>query len=150
MRDTRCRMEPPPSCKERGSDCEWPGRERSIGKLHRHQILLFSPLTVSFHVSICLTETRVSVAKRVDIRQWAVLGAERRLEEIAEETAAIRRAFPELRGRAGRSTNSDGSAERAPRKRRRKMSAEARKRISDAQKARWAKQRAGEGGTKKK
>jgi hypothetical protein len=95
------------------------------------------------------------VAKRVDIRKWAVLGAERRLSEIAEETAAIRRAFPELRrsGRAGRrpSADEDSAQPATPKRRRRRtMSAEARKRISEAQKARWAKQRAGEGGTKKK
>ena len=33
------------------------------------------------------------------LRQWAVRGAEQRLQEIAAEAAAIYQAFPELRGR---------------------------------------------------
>ena len=35
------------------------------------------------------------------LRQWAVRGAEQRLQEIATEAAAIYQAFPELRDRAG-------------------------------------------------
>ena len=124
------------------------GRQRESAS--GYAILPFSPLRLFFPVSIRLTETRVSVAKRVDLRRWALVGAEQRLVQIADETAAIHRAFPELRGRAKRSSSTD-SSDSPPRKhrRRRKMSAEARKRISDAQKARWAKQRAS-GGTKKR
>jgi hypothetical protein len=99
------------------------------------------------------------VAKRQkeNLRRYAVVGAEQRLLELAEEAAGIFAIFPELRapgrgfmagGRAGRAGQSAGTAAR-PRRRRRKMSAEARKRISDAQKARWARQRAA-GGSKKK
>jgi hypothetical protein len=90
-----------------------------------------------------------------------VVGAEQRLLELAEEAAAIFAIFPELRapGRgfmakpAGRSSEpADGDAVAAPTKkrRRRKMSADARRRISEAQKARWAKQKAAGGATKKK
>jgi hypothetical protein len=94
----------------------------------------------------------VIVAKRaaIDVRQWAIIGAEQRLLQIAEEAAAIHRAFPELRRRGGRigigripASPSAGGGEDTgqPRRRRRRLSAAARKRISDAQKKRWAKQR---------
>jgi hypothetical protein len=95
------------------------------------------------------------MAKRVtnDFRRYAVVGAEQRLSELATEAAQIFAAFPELRAagrgfaalrrRGSRSQPGTASAGQAPAKRRRrKMSAAARKRISDAQKARWAKQRA--------
>ena len=39
---------------------------------------------------------------RAQLRQWAVRGAEQRLQEIALEAAEIHRAFPELRGRGVR------------------------------------------------
>jgi hypothetical protein len=85
-----------------------------------------------------------------DLRRYAVLGAEQRLLTLAEEAEQIYRAFPELRKRGGRPGRRSSSAaearESSPtgrkgRRRRRRMSAEARKRISDAQKARWARQR---------
>lgn len=99
-----------------------------------------------------------------DIRRWALVGAEQRLLELATEAAAIHRAFPELRGRARFSQRGAGQGPAAStqaagggngRRRRRGLSAEGRKRISDAQKARWAKQRAlkgaaGEGARKRK
>lgn len=74
-----------------------------------------------------------------DLRRYAVLGAEQRLLTLAQEAEAIYRAFPELR----RSSTTRESAPRRRRARRgrRALSAEARKRISDAQKARWARQR---------
>ena len=98
------------------------------------------------------------VAKKTDgeLRRYAVVGAEHRLLEIAEEAGRIFQAFPELRERGrgldavrGASSASAAPAPRGGGRRRRKMSAEARKRISDAQKARWAKQKSG-GGTKKR
>ena len=86
-----------------------------------------------------------------DLRRYAVLGAEQRLLTLAEEAEQIYRAFPELRkrgsgrGPARSASRADAQAPapqgRKGRRRRRKMSAEARKRISDAQKARWARQR---------
>jgi hypothetical protein len=82
------------------------------------------------------------------MRQWALRGAEARLLEIANEAAAIHRTFPELRGRRnGASSTGANGAETTSKGRgrprgRRTMSADARRRISEAQKARWAKQRA--------
>ena len=98
-----------------------------------------------------------------DIRTWARRGAEQRLLEIASEAEAIYRAFPELRnrqrgagapGRRGRRPASEqmatgvgqAAAKTAGAKRRRKrrgtLSADARKRIADAQRKRWAAWRA--------
>lgn len=88
-----------------------------------------------------------------DLRRWAVLGAEQRLRHISEEAARILRVFPELLGRGfagkgGWGAHVPGFGEKSPRKRgrrksrRRTMSAEGRKRISEAQKARWAKLKA--------
>jgi hypothetical protein len=84
--------------------------------------------------------------KRQDMRRYALAGAEQRLLELGVEAAHIFRTFPELRsrGRGFDAIGEPGSGEksgRTPRRRRRTMSAEARKRISDAQKARWAKHR---------
>ena len=93
-----------------------------------------------------------------NLRRYAVVGAEQRLLELAEEAAGIFAMFPELRapgrgfiatGQGGRRGPAAGSAPAPRRRRRRKMSADARKRISDAQKARWARQKAA-GGSKKK
>jgi hypothetical protein len=114
-----------------------------------------------------------------ELRRFAVMGAEQRLLQISAEAKAIYRTFPEVR-RRGRgmapvgdggytsSPSSGGAADipspfgdgaRAPRKgrglgrpgKRRTMSADARRRISEAQKARWAKQRAEKsGGGKRK
>jgi len=95
----------------------------------------------------------VTLAKQQnEWRRYALVGAEQRLLEIAEEAAKIFRVFPELRARGRGFTALRGgapAAEQAGRpgrkrgRRRRTMSAEARKRISDAQKARWAKYRSG-------
>lgn len=73
-----------------------------------------------------------------DIRNWARIGASARLTELRREEQSIVKQFPELR--AGRQV-----ATRTPR--RRKLSAAARKAISEAQKKRWAAQRA-DGGAK--
>ena len=93
-----------------------------------------------------------------ELRRYAVVGAEQRLLELAEEAAHIFAMFPELRapGRGFMATSGVRAAEHADvapsparKRRRRTMSAEARKRISEAQKARWAKQKRG-GASKKK
>ena len=99
-----------------------------------------------------LTHVEWFVAKRAmgDLRGYAIVGAAQRLSDISQEAANILRVFPELRGRAGAAgaraaqTESAGSAapSRKGRRRRPKISAAGRKRISDAQKARWAKLRA--------
>lgn len=82
----------------------------------------------------------------MDIREYARIGAEARLTQLQKEERDIYAQFPGLRnGRAAASMP-------APRQRR-KMSAAARKKISDAQKKRWAAQRAtatATVGTKKK
>lgn len=77
-----------------------------------------------------------------EFRRYAVIGAEQRLLQIAQEAAVIFAAFPELRDRGfmERSKSRNVAQAVVPRKRRR-MSAEARRRISEAQKARWAKRR---------
>jgi len=77
-----------------------------------------------------------------ELRRYAVVGAEQRLLQIAEEAAVIFAAFPELRDRGFMERSKSGRVAQAavPRKRRR-MSVEARRRISEAQKARWAKRR---------
>lgn len=74
----------------------------------------------------------------VDMKALAAVGAEQRLLELAEERKAILAAFPQLRAGQAASTSADG----AGRRRKRRMSAAARRRISQAQKARWAKQKA--------
>jgi hypothetical protein len=83
-----------------------------------------------------------------DLRAWAVKGAEQRLVEIAAEAKAIVSAFPELRKRGGFKAPPSGQESastpaEAPTlvRQRRKMSAEARKRIGDAQRKRWAAKR---------
>jgi hypothetical protein len=79
-----------------------------------------------------------------DLRKYARAGAEVRLKEIEAERERIFSAFPELRsGAASQRRGRPAGGSGAPRKRRR-MSAEARKRISDAQKRRWAAHRAKE------
>jgi hypothetical protein len=96
------------------------------------------------------------------LRAYAVIGAEQRLLQIAEEARAIFKVFPELRGpNRGFGARSDGESpfpwerqaaegggfvgngrRRRRNGRRRRMSVAARKRISEAQKARWAKLKA--------
>ena len=90
-----------------------------------------------------------------ELRHYAVLGAEQELLKIAEQARTIFRAFPELRarGRGFAFSGDEGhlpspfdgsrqSAAKPTRRRRRTMSAAARRKISQAQKRRWAKQRA--------
>jgi hypothetical protein len=82
-----------------------------------------------------------------DIRRYAAVGAEARLQQLQAEIERIRRAFPEL----GKGTHtaaapqSSAAGAQVPR-RKRTMSVEARERIGAAQRARWARQKAA-GGT---
>ena len=73
---------------------------------------------------------------REELNRLARLGARARLEELRREEAAIRRAFPDL---------VRGSAAARPRRRRGKMSASARKAVSDRMKKYWARRRKAEG-----
>ena len=93
----------------------------------------------------------MATKQTVEILKWARLGAASRLREIDEERASILKAFPGLtsgsRSASGTKAAGVGSGHvSAPVvRKRRKMSAEARKPISDAQKKRWAAQKAGKG-----
>jgi hypothetical protein len=92
------------------------------------------------------------------ILDMARKGAEHKYEELKGEIAALLRNLPHLTGRKGGQVFRVGAAasktgkavmalvsgQEAPRKRRR-MSAKARKAISTAQKARWAKSKAAKG-----
>ena len=82
------------------------------------------------------------------LRRLARLGAVARLEQLREEEAAIRSEFPDLFGRGGPKR---GAAEvPAPatgkRRRRRKMSADARKAASERMLKYWAERRKAKAG----
>jgi hypothetical protein len=64
-------------------------------------------------------------------RQWARLGAQARLAEIEQERAAILAEFPDLKS---------GTQDR-PDPPRRRLSAAARKKLSDGMRRYWAKQK---------
>ena len=83
------------------------------------------------------------------LRQWAVRGAEQRLQEIAAEAAAIHQAFPELRDRGDRraSTATAATAEKGRRRGRSNMSAAQRKAVSERMRKYWAARREGAGAT---
>ena len=85
---------------------------------------------------------------RAQLRQWAVRGAEQRLQEIASEAAAIYQAFPELRERAKRrvATAMVVTAARARRRGRANMSAAQRKAVSERMRKYWAARRESTGG----
>ena len=75
---------------------------------------------------------------RNDLKHLARLGAKARLEELRQEEAAIRRAFPDLFSKAAAATTSPSSRGR---RRRSRMSAAARKAVSDRMKKYWAERR---------
>ena len=81
---------------------------------------------------------------QADLRRFALAGAEKRLDELKAETEQIFRMFPQLRGGRRRAAANPGPADEGASRgrRRRRISAEGRRRISEAQKARWARQRA--------
>ncbi len=86
------------------------------------------------------------------ILELARRGAQQRYAELQTELAALVRQFPDLRAsarammRRGRRAFAAAATELQPRKRR-KMSAAARAKIAAAQRARWAKHRAANGGS---
>jgi len=80
------------------------------------------------------------------ILELARRGAEHRYAELKAEIAALVKQFPHLRS-SGQGTRIDVSSELAamidrPRRKRRRLSAAARRKISLAQKRRWAKEKA--------
>ena len=76
------------------------------------------------------------------LRRFARLGAMARLEQLRQEEAAIRAEFPELFGRGRRPEASAGAARG---KRRRNMSAAARRAVSERMKKYWADRRKAKG-----
>jgi hypothetical protein len=76
---------------------------------------------------------------RSELQRLARLGAKARLEELRQEEAAIRRAFPDLFGRRQAAASGGG------RRRRRGMSAAARKAVSERMKKYWAARRKSKG-----
>jgi hypothetical protein len=80
----------------------------------------------------------VADLNRNDLKHLARLGAKARLEELRQEEAAIRRAFPDLFSKAAAA--SAGTSGRG-RRRRSRMSAAARKAVSDRMKKYWAERR---------
>ena len=87
----------------------------------------------------CVTEETLA---SIDLREYARRGAAARLEELDRERQMILTEFPELRSGkvtgSGRTKAGKAAADVKKPRRRRHMSADARKRISDAQKRRWA------------
>lgn len=78
------------------------------------------------------------------LRRLARLGAVARLEQLRQEESAIRAEFPELfgRGRQRQRSNATASAASPARARRRpKMSAAARKAVSERMRRYWAERR---------
>jgi hypothetical protein len=77
------------------------------------------------------------------LREFALIGARARLQELQREMAGLRDVFPELfRGRrpGARSTKADAGAA-GPRRGRRHMSAAERKAVSERMRRYWAERR---------
>jgi hypothetical protein len=70
------------------------------------------------------------------------LGAIARLQQLDQERRAIFAAFPDLRRGAAQPTQSADAGPARGRRRRRRLSAEARKRMSAGMKRYWAKRKA--------
>ena len=89
--------------------------------------------------------------KSAEMIGWAIGGLEREIALTRERLAGLTAQAAKLRARAGARAAAavagtipdGGAAETGGRKRRRKMSAEARKRISEMMKKRWAERRKG-------
>ena len=87
-----------------------------------------------------------------DLRRFAILGAEARLLQIAEEAAAIYTVFPELRDRQDRGANGhrsgkDSSGRAGVRgRKRRSLDSDQRKAVSERMKKYWAERRSRAGG----
>jgi hypothetical protein len=78
------------------------------------------------------------------LRRLARLGAIARLEQLRQEEAAIRSEFPELFGRGQRAATrgvSTATGRAGRRRARRRMSAAARKAVSDRMRKYWAERR---------
>jgi len=74
------------------------------------------------------------------LRDYALRGAALRLQAIADEIAAILKAFPNLRDRHRRVV-ATALADTPTRRTRRKLTAAERKKLSDAMRAHWVERR---------
>jgi len=86
----------------------------------------------------------VANLNREQLRRLARLGAVARLEQLRQEEAAIRAEFPELFGRgrqAAPGSAAPAAATPGSRRKRRKMSAAARKAVSERMRKYWAERR---------
>lgn len=87
--------------------------------------------------------------KSAELIGWAIGGIEREIAQTRERLSALTAQAARLRQRAGARGAGAGasapneSAPAAPKRRRRKMSPEARKKISEMMKKRWAERRRG-------
>jgi len=79
------------------------------------------------------------------LRRLARLGAVARLEQLRQEEAAIRAEFPELFGRGRRENGAAAAAAPRAARARRRMSAEARKAVSERMRKYWAERRKSKG-----
>ena len=77
------------------------------------------------------------------LRELARIGAAARVQELLQEEAAIRALFPDLFGgrRQARDAGTDGAAPGTTRRRRPRMSAAARKAVSERMRRYWAERR---------
>ncbi len=82
----------------------------------------------------------MSELNREQLQRLARLGAQARLDELRREEVAIRAAFPDLFGR-GRQRKAGGEPAPAGTRRRRGMSAAARKAVSERMRKYWAERR---------
>jgi hypothetical protein len=82
------------------------------------------------------------MAKTSPLHEYARVGAAARLTELQAEIAQLERMYPNLNGAARKSPERPNatakSTDASPKRKRPKLSAAARKAISDAQKKRWA------------
>lgn len=98
-------------------------------------------------------KNKTVLVKSAELIGWAIGGIEREITQTRERLAALTAQAAKLRKRAGvRSASASGAgtpsdlSDTAPagrKRRRRKMSPEARKRISEMMKKRWAERRKG-------
>jgi hypothetical protein len=78
-------------------------------------------------------------SRDTQLREFALIGARARLQELRDEQTKLREVFPELfrSGRAAAENNPEGR----PRRRRRRMSAAQRKAVSERMRKYWADRR---------
>jgi hypothetical protein len=81
--------------------------------------------------------------KSAEFMGWALGGLEREIAQTRERLAALNAQALKLRAKVGKSAPSEASVSR--RQRRRQLSAEARKRISEGMRRRWAERKKGKG-----